>query len=307
MNRKQIVVIGSCNTDMVVRSERLPLPGETILGGTFLMNPGGKGANQAVAAARLGGKVVFVCKTGSDLFGDQSEALYRAEGIDTTHVLRDAQAPSGVALISVDRAGENCIVVAPGANNLLRPDDIDRARDCVQSAAMLVMQLEIPIPTVEYAAEMACRAGVTVVLNPAPAPHEPLSDDLLRRVDILIPNHTEAAILAGMEVTDWESAERAAVAIRGRGVKTVLITLGALGVLVCDAGGCDRVPAFEVEAVDTTAAGDTFCGALCVGLCEGMDLRRAASFAARASSISVTRMGAQASVPVRSEVDDASY
>lgn len=303
MNGKQIVVVGSCNTDMVIKSERLPLPGETILGGTFLMNPGGKGANQAVAAARLGGRVAFICKTGCDLFGEESEALYRAEGIDTSHIVRDAQAPSGVALITVDARGENCIVVAPGANDLLRPADIDRAADAIRSAGMVVMQLEIPLETVEYTARMASEAGVRVVLNPAPAPVEALPDELLRHVDILIPNHTEAEILTGIRVAGWEQAERAAVAIRALGVETVLVTLGSLGVLVCDGSGCDRVAACTVQAVDTTAAGDTFCGALCVALSEGMELRRAAAFAARAAAISVTRMGAQASVPIRSEVD----
>lgn len=303
MNRKKIVVIGSCNTDMVIKSERLPVPGETILGGTFLMNPGGKGANQAVAAARLGGSVTFVCKTGNDLFGDQSESLYRAEGIDTTYVFRDPEAPSGIALITVDRDGENCIVVAPGANNRLLPEDIDRAREAVEGADMLVMQLEVPLETVEYAARMAHARGVKVVLNPAPAPMQPLSDDLLRHVDMLIPNRSEAEILTGIPVTDWATAERAAAALRAKGVRTVLLTLGASGVLVAGDEGYIRVPAFKVEAVDTTAAGDTFCGAFCVALAEGMDMRQAATFAAKASSISVTRMGAQASVPLRREVD----
>lgn len=303
MNQHRIVVIGSSNTDMVIKSERLPLPGETILGGTFLMNPGGKGANQAVAAARLGGCVTFVCRTGCDLFGDQSEALYRAEGIDTSYILRDMQAPSGVALITVDRKGENCIVVAPGANSHLTPGDVDDAREVLEGASMLVMQLEIPLETVEHAARIAHEAGVKVVLNPAPAPVEPLPDELLRHVDVLVPNHTEAELLTGVRVTGWETAGEAARAIRSKGVDTVLVTLGALGVLVCDRSGCDRVPAFPVEAVDTTAAGDTFCGALCVGLSEGMELRQAATFAARASSVAVTRMGAQASVPMRSELE----
>lgn len=303
MNRKKIVVIGSCNTDMVIKSERLPVPGETILGGTFLMNPGGKGANQAVAAARLGGDVTFVCKTGNDLFGDQSETLYRAEGIDTSYVFRDPEAPSGIALITVDRDGENCIVVAPGANNCLLPADVDRAREAVEGADMLVMQLEVPIETVEYAARMAHARGVRVVLNPAPAPAQPLPDDLLRHVDMLIPNRSEAEILTGVPVTDWATAERAAAALRAKGVRTVLLTLGADGVLIAGDAGYIRVPAFKVEAVDTTAAGDTFCGAFCVALAEGMDLRRAAVFASKASSIAVTRMGAQASVPLRSEID----
>lgn len=303
MERNRIVVVGSSNTDMVIKSQRLPLPGETLLGGTFLMNPGGKGANQAVAAARLGGRVAFVCKTGSDLFGDQSEALYRAEGIDTAHVLRDDQAPSGVALITVDGSGENCIVVAPGANDLLTAEDIDRAEGLFDEAALLVMQLEIPLPTVAHAARMARRKGVRVLLNPAPAPVQPLAPELLADVDILVPNHTEAELMSGIRVTDWESAERAAAAIRAQGVPTVLVTLGALGVAVCDAGRFVRVPAVKVDAVDTTAAGDTFCGALAVGLCEGMELERAAAFATRAAAVSVTRMGAQTSVPLRSELD----
>ncbi len=304
MNPKKIVVIGSSNTDMVIKSEKLPAPGETVLGGTFLMNPGGKGANQAVAAARLGGNVSFICKTGNDLFANRATEGYRQEGINTDFILRNAEVPSGIALITVDAAGENCIVVAPGANNTLTPADIDAARAEIESADLLIMQLEIPLDTVIAAARIAHAAGVKVILNPAPAPAEPLPDDLLAKIDVLIPNRCEASILAGVPVSDWESAEKAARILRNKGVANVLITLGSLGALCFDGTVFTRIDPFKVRTVDTTAAGDTFCGALCVALAEDKSLVQAARFASLVASISVTRLGAQSSVPYRHEVDD---
>lgn len=304
MNPKKIVVIGSSNTDMVIKSEKLPAPGETVLGGTFLMNPGGKGANQAVAAARLGGNVSFICKTGNDLFANRATEGYRQEGINTDFILRNAEVPSGIALITVDAAGENCIVVAPGANNTLTPADIDAARAEIESADLLIMQLEIPLDTVIAAARIAHAAGVKVILNPAPAPAEPLPDDLLAKIDVLIPNRCEASILAGVPVPDWESAEKAARILRNKGVANVLITLGSLGALCFDGTVFTRIDPFKVRTVDTTAAGDTFCGALCVALAEDKSLVQAARFASLVASISVTRLGAQSSVPYRHEVDD---
>ena len=300
MNQNKIVVIGSCNTDMVIKSERLPLPGETIIGGVFMMNPGGKGANQAVAAARMGGNVTFITKTGNDHFGEQSIELYRKEKINTEYILSDPVHPSGIALITVDAKGENCIVVASGANATLSLADIDKAKDEIESAEIVLMQLEIPMETVEYAAQIAHRKGVKVILNPAPA--QPLSDQLLKSVHIIIPNKTEAEMLSGVKVTDWLSAVTAASAISERGVDVVVLTLGAMGALVKEGDRFFKIDAIPVTAVDTTAAGDTFCGTFCVGLSQGLSVVDAVRLACSASAISVTKMGAQASIPYRKEV-----
>lgn len=301
MSAGKIVVIGSCNTDMVVKSERLPQPGETILGGTFMMNAGGKGANQAVAVARMGGDITFVAKVGQDVFGQQALAGYKKEGIHTHHIFTDPDQPSGVALISVDGHGENCIVVASGANATLAQADIDRAHDDIAQAEIVLMQLEVPIETVEYAAKVAHKKGVKVILNPAPA--QPLPDTLLRTLYMIIPNRTEAEILSGIAVTDWESARKAADIISSKGVETVVITLGSMGALIKDGPRYCEVATPRVAAVDTTAAGDTFCGALCVWLSEGMELEEAVKKASRCAAITVTRMGAQSSIPYRNEID----
>ena len=300
-DKKQIVVLGSTNTDMVVKAARIPAPGETILGGRFLMNPGGKGANQAVAAARLGGGVVFVAKVGDDLFGREAKTLFAKEGIRTDYVLTDAAEPSGVALIMVDAHGENCISVASGANGTLVPDDIAAARETIESAGVLLMQLETPVETVLRAAQWAAAKGVPVVLNPAPACALP--DELFRCLSLITPNETEAELLTGISVTDDASAAAAAEALCRKGVSRVIITLGAKGAFAYADGQGMLVPAVAVEAVDTTAAGDVFNGALAVALTEGQTLADAAGFAARASAVSVTRMGAQASAPYRNEVN----
>jgi len=297
---KKIVVLGSTNTDMVVKSERIPAPGETILGGRFLMNPGGKGANQAVAAARLGGEVVFMAKVGDDLFGREAKALFAKEGICTDYVLTDPQEPSGVALIMVDGKGENCIAVASGANGTLTPDDIGVARDEIEQAGVLLMQLETPVDTVLCAAQWAAAKGVPVVLNPAPAC--PLPDALLACLSMITPNESEAELLTGVRVTDEASAEQAARALCDKGAKRVVITMGGKGAFVYWDGQGITVPAVKVDAVDTTAAGDVFNGALAVALTEDRPLAAAVSFAAEAAAISVTRMGAQASAPYRKEI-----
>lgn len=301
MNSKKIIVIGSCNTDMVIKSERLPVPGETIIGGMFMMNPGGKGANQAVAAARLGGNVTFVAKTGNDLFGKQSLELFKTEGIKTDYIFSDPKNPSGVALISVDAWGENCIVVAPGANATLTPNDISKTKAEIESSEMLLMQLEIPMETVEYAAEVAYNKGVKVILNPAPA--QVLSSKLLKYLYIITPNKIEAEMLSGIKVTDWESARKAADVISEKGVVIVVITLGAQGALIKHGDQYHRIDAIPVVAVDTTAAGDTFCGGLCVGLSKGMTVPDSVRFACKAAAISVTRMGAQSSIPYKKEME----
>ena len=297
---KKVVVVGSTNTDMVIKAARIPAPGETILGGRFLMNPGGKGANQAVAAARLGGEVVFIAKVGNDLFGREAKSLFAKEGICTDYVLTDLSEPSGVALIMVDAKGENCISVASGANAALVPDDILSARGDIESAGVLLMQLETPIETVLCAATWAAAKGVPVVLNPAPACKLP--DALLKCLNMITPNESEAQLLTGIKVSDEASAAAAAAALCAKGVKRVVITMGAKGAFVYSDGMGSLVPAFKVKAVDTTAAGDVFNGALAVALIEDRPLAAAVSFAAKAASVSVTRMGAQSSAPHRNEL-----
>lgn len=301
MPKQNILVIGSSNTDMVIRTEHLPLPGETVIGGTFFMNPGGKGANQAVAVARLGGQVAFVCKTGSVIFGHQAQQLFSEEGIDSSYVFSDTKNPSGVALITVDTHAENCIVVAPGANAHLTVADLKHSARAVEKADIVLLQLEIPMETVEEAAVMARRLGKKVVLNPAPA--SKLSPRLLESLYVITPNETEAEMISGIHIVDGASAEAAARKIASMGVPNVIVTLGTRGALVFDGTDCEIVPACKVQAVDTTAAGDVFNGALVVALAEGRSLTEAARFACKASAISVTRVGAQSSVPYRTEVD----
>ena len=300
MQAKKIVVVGSCNTDMVIKADRLPIPGETILGGTFFMNPGGKGANQAVAASRMGGNVTLISKTGNDVFGKQSVMLYNAENIKTDYIYSDPKHPSGVALITVDSHGENCIVVASGANAYLTPSDIDKASSEIENSDLVLMQLEIPIETVEYVAEMATKKGIKVILNPAPA--RALTNNLLKNLYIIVPNKSEAEILSGIKVSDIESAKQAADIISAKGVDIVVITLGSQGALIKEYSEYHFVEAFKVDAVDTTAAGDTFCGSVCVGLSEGRSILDSVKLAARAAALTVTRMGAQTSIPYRSEL-----
>lgn len=298
----EILVIGSSNTDMVVRAPRLPVAGETILGGQFRMVPGGKGANQAVAVARLGGSVRFVAKLGDDLFGRQALAGFQEESIRSDYISIDPEFPSGVALITVDERGENSIVVAGGANTRLTETDIDRAIPALESAGIILLQLEIPLPTVEYATKLAREFGKTVILDPAPAC--PLADSLLQTVTILTPNQTEAELLTGIPVDSPETARKVAIELFDRGVSNVIITLGSEGAYLYN-GEIDRlIPGFPVEAVDTTAAGDTFNGALAVALAEGKDLVTAIDFANRAAALAVTRPGARSSIPYRREVAD---
>ena len=299
---KNIVVIGSSNTDMVVKTSHLPVPGETVLGGDFFMNAGGKGANQAVAAARYGNRVVFVAKTGNDLFGEQVRKSMKEDGIVTDYVFIDEEHPSGVALITIDQKAENCIVVAGGANMYLNPEDIDKAKEEILGGDVVLMQLETPIETVEYAAKMAAEAGVKVILNPAPAPAEPLSKELISNLFLITPNRSEASRLTGIEVTDLASAQRAALALYDMGAKNVIVTLGSEGSLVYDGHMMMRVEAIKVEAVDTTAAGDTYNGVLASVIAEGKSLIDAVHEANIAGAISVTRMGAQPAAPTREEI-----
>ena len=296
----RIVVIGSSNTDMVVRAERLPAPGETIIGGKFFMNAGGKGANQAVAAARLGGTVSFIAKIGNDVFGKEAMALFEKEGIDCSCVSIDSESPSGVALITVNHEGENCIVVAPGANAALSPKDFESNNKLIRQADILLMQLEIPLETIAWAIDTGASEKTKIILNPAPA--QIIPDRILKRVDIITPNETEAGILTGIAVTDPASAERTAKALLQKGVGSVFITMGAQGAFLMDKNQIQLIPAPAVRAVDTTAAGDIFNGALAVGLSNGLSLREAVKFGIRVASISVTRMGAQSSAPYLREI-----
>ena len=301
--KKRIIVVGSCNTDMVIRVDHLPLPGETIIGHDFITNQGGKGANQAVAVKRLGGDTAFIARLGNDDFGAKSLRLLTEEGIDTSCVRLTDGVSTGVALIPVDDSGENSIIVASGANAMLSPTDIEEAESLFEDAAILLMQLETPIPTLISAAKEAKRHGATVVLNPAPYPKEALPDELLRLVDIITPNETEAESLTGITVTNQKSAQAAADILHQKGVAVVIITLGAKGVYL-SAPECKKmIKSFKVKAVDSTAAGDVFNGALASALSQELDMLSAIRFAVAAAAISVTRLGAQPSVPTRKEIE----
>ena len=297
----RIVVVGSANADFTVRVERMPRPGETVLGGAFGQAAGGKGANQAVAAARAGGEVAFVACVGEDALGDQALQGFRDDGIDTAHVARTSEAASGVALIFVDGRGENSIAVAPGANARLTPAHVEKAAGVIAEADVLVVQLEIPLETVQAAVALAARHGTDVVLNPAPA--RPLGADLLRHVAVLTPNEAEAALLTDVEAGSDEAVEEAAERLLAEGVGAVMVTLGPRGAYVATPDVRRRVPGFAVEAVDTTAAGDVFNGALAVALAEGRPLAEAAGFANAAAALAVTRQGAQPSAPRRETIE----
>ncbi len=296
---KKIVVIGSANTDMVVKSAKLPLPGETLLGGAFFMNAGGKGANQAVAAARAGGNVTLIAKVGNDIFGKQTIEGLQKENINTDYVFVDDTAPSGTALIMVNDDGENCIVVAPGANANLLPADIERVKN-ILDAEIILMQLEIPMATIIEAVKLAKSNNKKVIINPAPA--QKLDDELLNGLFLITPNETEAYLLTGIKVVDEQTASHAAGIFLNKGVQNVIITLGRQGAYFQNENLKLKINAPVVKAVDTTAAGDTFSGALTVSIIENMHWENAIQFAVEAASISVTRLGAQSSVPYRSEI-----
>jgi ribokinase len=299
--KPKIVVVGSSNTDMILKLDRIPRPGETILGGEFVMAPGGKGANQAVAAAEAGGSVTLIARVGEDMFGQQALAGFTEHGINVDYLKFD-QAPSGIALIFVAKNGQNSIGVGSGANANLSPADVHSSKPAFASADVVVMQLETPLDTIEAAVEQATAIGALVILNPAPA--QKLPPKVLKKISVLTPNETETELLTGISVNDDESCQRAAQVLLEQGVKTVVITLGSRGAFVATSDSNELIAGFEVKPIDTTAAGDTFNGALAVALGEGISLREAVRFANAAAAISVTRIGAQPSVPCRAEIDE---
>lgn len=295
-----VVVLGSVNADLVLRCPQLPLPGQTVHGRDFRTLPGGKGANQAVAAARLGASVSFIGCVGDDELGHNACRILAAEGIATRHLHRMAGTSTGVAMILVDDAGQNCIALAAGANAALSTAHVDAAAAEIQGAALLICQLESPLPVVQHAVALARAAGVPVLLNPAPA--QALPPELLAQVDVLVPNETEAAALIGLPPGAVFDAAAAAVSLRALGPRTVIITLGAQGVQLADDGLSLHLPAPVVRAVDTTGAGDTFIGAYAAARCEGAGLADAVAYAQRAAALSVTKAGAMAAMPRRDEL-----
>ncbi len=295
-----IVVVGSLNMDLVMRMPRAPNGGETVPGHDFAMLAGGKGANQAVACARMGANVIMVGRVGIDPNGDVLKAGLAADGVDAREVKGLASTHTGVASIWVEDDGQNRIVLAPGANGLLDAAGVARAHAMIDMAAMLIVQLEVPLAAVEAAVDRAFAAHVPVLLNPAPA--APLPDSLWAKVDMLVLNESEATAYAGMDVVDPNSAAEAGALLRARGPDRVLVTLGAQGVVVVDGAGARHTPAKKVKAVDTTAAGDTFIGALAAALCEGQSLDDAVALGQAASALCVTRRGAQTSIPYRRQL-----
>jgi ribokinase len=298
----KIVVIGSINTDMVVRSPQIPAPGQTLMGHSFVTTGGGKGANQAVAAARLGARVSLIAKLGGDAFGEMAIENFKKENINTTHILVDDNAPSGVAFIVIDDKGENSIVVAPGANALLNEKDILDAETAIEQAAIVLFQLEIPMNTVCEGIRLAKKNDRMVMLNPAPAAAVP--EEILSLVDIITPNQSEAFALAGIEVNDITGAQKACDVLHAKGISTVIITMGEKGAYLSSENDKGLIAGFSVgPVIDTVAAGDTFCGGLAIAISEGKSMRDAIRFANAAAALSVTRRGAQASIPNRKEVE----
>lgn len=301
----KVLVIGSSNTDMVVQVPHIPAPGETVLGGSFKIISGGKGANQAVAASRTQSQVIFMASIGDDGLGLRALESYRDEGIDTNFIKVKDNISSGVALINVANDGENSIAVAPGANSFLLPDDIQNFSEAFIGAKVVLAQLETPMETIEAAASLAESLTIPFILNPAPA--AVLSDGLLRKVSIITPNKTEAAMIAGKkDITDSEIPELANELLK-KGVKTVIITLGSKGVYLKNSEFDEFIPGYKVNAVDTTAAGDVFNGALAAGLAKGENLKEAIDFAQKAAAISVTKLGAQPSAPTTNEIENHTF
>lgn len=295
-----ILVVGSANVDMVVKSKTFPEAGETLIGGKFFKFPGGKGANQAVAAARLGGDVTFVCKVGDDDFGQSSIKLYKGEGINTDYILLDQENPTGVALISVNQTGENKIVVAPGANSGFTIEDTKRFQEVLLEVDILVLQLEIPLPIITKVIQLAKRHGVRVILNPAPA--QTLPEKVFEKLFLITPNEIETKHLTGITVDSRKNALQATQKFKDMGVQNVVITLGEKGAFMHTSSYTGFISTPKIEAVDTTAAGDVFNGALAVALTQNQPFQAAVTFACRAAAISVSKNGAQSSAPTVAEI-----
>jgi ribokinase len=297
----RICVVGSTNIDLTFRTARLPRPGETLSGQRFHLGFGGKGANQAVMAARLGANVRMISRVGRDVFGDGALRNYREQGVDTSFVLADAEVSSGVAAIVVDDAARNCIIVVAGANGSLTPQDVRAAAAAITAADLLLGQLEVPLEATWEAFRIARAAGVRTILNPAPAAELP--DELLALTDLCIPNETEIELLTGRPAVTPEQAEAAARSLLARGPGTVLVTLGAAGAMIVSAEAAEHLPAVAVDAVDTTGAGDAFIGSLAVFLGRGQSLREAVQRANAVAALSVQRLGTQAAFPDRAEAE----
>ncbi|MFA5832899.1 MAG: ribokinase [Bacteroidota bacterium] len=299
--KNKVVVIGSYNTDLTIKTGRIPRPGETVIGGIFSEGGGGKGANQAVAAVRAGAKVSFIARVGNDVLGKEGIQRLSEERIDTRYVFHDTDVATGVAFIVVDERGENSIVVASGANARLHPADIEKAKEEISSAAVLLVQLESPLDAVLAAIKNAHRNGTIVILNPAPA--QVLEASILKEIDIITPNKVEAEMLTGTKVTDEESMRTISKKFFDYGIKNVLITLGSKGIFAGLSGSMELIPAYQVRSIDSTGAGDVFSGSLAAFLSEGMSIEKGARMANASASISVTRMGAQNSAPRRTEIE----
>jgi ribokinase len=299
---KPIAIMGIFVVDLAFETGRLPAWGETVLGSAFRLGPGGKGSNQTIGAARLGGRVSFISRVGKDTFGEMGLRMYEAEGVSTEFVIVDGERATGAAAILIEEGkGENAIVVTPGAASALRTEDVDRARGRIAESAVFMTQLELPVAMVEHGLRVARECGVPTVLNPAPACE--LEDAVFGLCDYVTPNENEAAMLTGLPVASLEDAERAASALLGRGARNVVLTLGARGALVKNATVTEHVAAYDAgPVVDTTGAGDAFNAGLAVGLSEGMDLVEAARFGCAVAGISVTRPGTAPSMPRRDEV-----
>ena len=297
----KIIVVGSSNTDMVIKTDHIPVPGETVLGGKFFMNPGGKGANQAVAVARLGEEVVFITKIGRDVFGVELLKKIKKEGISTEFAAIHKSKPSGVALITLGENAENSIVVSPGANKKLKKKNINKALDEIKKADIILIQLEIPMKIVEHVIAISKTYGKKIILNPAPG--QKLKDELFESLFAITPNEIEAEIITGIKVVDLDSAKKAAIILRDKGVTNVIITMGEKGAYVFSKEFSGIISGHKVEAKDTTAAGDTFNGAFAVAINRGDALDEAVKFANKAASLAVKKFGAQSSIPYLKDMD----
>jgi ribokinase len=298
----KIIVIGSSNTDMVIKTDHIPVPGETVMGGEFFMNSGGKGANQAVAVARLGGDVTFITKVGRDVFGDELLRNFAKEKINTDYAVVHKSKPSGVALITLGDNAENSIVVAPGANNSLKKKDINKAIEEIKNAEIILIQLETPLKVVKHAVALGKEYSKKVILNPAPGMK--LEDEIYRDLFAITPNETEAEIMTGVKVIDEDSAKKAALILRNKGVENVVITLGIKGAYLYSDEFSEIISGYQVKAKDTTAAGDTFNGAFAIGVSKGMPIKETIKFANKAASIAVQKLGAQSSIPYLNQIEN---